>query len=446
MRLSNYFLPILKEVPSEAQIVSHQLMLRSGMMKQSAAGIYSWLPYGLKVLEKVENIVHDEQTKAGHLPMLMPTIQPAELWRESGRYDEYGREMLRITDRHDREMLYGPTNEELITDIFRSFIKSYKELPKTLYHIQWKFRDEVRPRYGIMRGREFLMKDGYSFDIDKKMAIHSYNRHMISYLKTYERMGLQAIPMRADTGPIGGDLSHEFLVLAKTGESKVFYDAAVKDVKLGDVSIDYSDVNELQLTVDKFTNSYARTEETHDTDLFCELPKDRRVEARGIEVGQIFYFGTKYSEAMGAAVVMADGSRKAVEMGSHGIGVSRLVGALIEANHDKDGIIWPKAVAPFHVAIVNLKQGDDSTDLMCEKMYKGLIEMGLDPLYDDREERAGVKFAAMDLIGIPLRVTVGPRGIKTDTVEVRCRQTGAVEEMSSESVVAYCKQKYNGFE
>ena len=446
MRLSNYFLPILKEVPSEAQIVSHQLMLRSGMMKQSAAGIYSWLPIGLKVLEKVENIVHDEQIKAGHLPMLMPTIQPAELWRESGRYDDYGREMLRITDRHDREMLYGPTNEELITDIFRSFIKSYKELPKTLYHIQWKFRDEVRPRYGIMRGREFLMKDGYSFDIDKKMAIHSYNRHMISYLKTYERMGLQAIPMRADTGPIGGDLSHEFLVLAQTGESKVFYDTAVQDITLGDVSIDYSDVNELQLTVDKFTNSYARTEETHDTDLFCELPKDRRVEARGIEVGQIFYFGTKYSEAMGASVVMADGSRKAVEMGSHGIGVSRLVGALIEANHDKDGIIWPKAVAPFHVAIVNLKQGDDSTDLMCEKIYKGLIEMGLDPLYDDREERAGVKFAAMDLIGIPLRVTVGPRGIKTDSVEVRCRQTGAVEEMSSESVVAYCKEKYNGFE
>jgi prolyl-tRNA synthetase len=446
MRLSNYFLPILKEVPSEAQIVSHQLMLRSGMMKQSAAGIYSWLPIGLKVLEKVENIVHDEQIKAGHLPMLMPTIQPAELWRESGRYDDYGREMLRITDRHDREMLYGPTNEELITDIFRSFIKSYKELPKTLYHIQWKFRDEVRPRYGIMRGREFLMKDGYSFDIDKKMAIHSYNRHMISYLKTYERMGLQAIPMRADTGPIGGDLSHEFLVLAQTGESKVFYDTAVQDITLGDVSIDYSDVNELQFTVDKFTNSYARTEETHDTDLFCKLPKDRRVEARGIEVGQIFYFGTKYSEAMGAAVAMADGSRKAVEMGSHGIGVSRLVGALIEANHDKDGIIWPKAVAPFHVAIVNLKQGDDSTDLMCEKIYKGLIEMGLDPLYDDREERAGVKFAAMDLIGIPLRVTVGPRGIKTDSVEVRCRQTGAVEEMSSESVVAYCKEKYNGFE
>ena len=444
MRLSNYFLPILKEVPTESQIVSHQLMLRSGMMKQSASGIYSWLPLGLKVLQKVENIVNDEQIKAGHLPMLMPTIQPAELWRESGRYDDYGREMLRITDRHDREMLYGPTNEELITDIFRSFIKSYKELPKTLYHIQWKFRDEVRPRYGIMRGREFLMKDGYSFDIDKKMAIHSYNRHLISYLKTYERMGLQAIPMRADTGPIGGDLSHEFLVLAQTGESKVFYDATVQNIKLGDVFVDYSDVDELKVIVDRFTNSYARTEETHDADLFYKLSEDKRIEARGIEVGQIFYFGTKYSEAMGASVVMADGSLKAVEMGSHGIGVSRLVGALIEANHDKDGIIWPKAVAPFDVAIVNLKQGDNGTDRVCEEIYKGLTEMGLDPLYDDREERAGVKFAAMDLIGIPLRVTVGPRGLKMNSVEVRFRQTGIVEEMSSESAVIYCAEIYNG--
>jgi prolyl-tRNA synthetase len=446
MRLSNYFLPILKEVPAEAQIVSHQLMLRSGMIKQSASGIYSWLPLGLKVLEKVENIVNDEQIKAGHLPMLMPTIQPAELWRESGRYDDYGREMLRITDRHDREMLYGPTNEELITDIFRSFIKSYKELPKTLYHIQWKFRDEVRPRYGIMRGREFLMKDGYSFDISKKMAIHAYNRHLISYLKTYERMGLQAIPMRADTGPIGGDLSHEFLVLAQTGESKVFYDTAVKNIKLGNAVVDYSDVSELQIIADRFTNSYARTEETHDPAAFCELPEDRQVEARGIEVGQIFYFGTKYSEAMDATVVMPDGSRKAVEMGSHGIGVSRLVGALIEANHDKDGIIWPKSITPFHVAIVNLKQGDDTTDRVCEEIYKGLIETGLDPLYDDRKERAGVKFAAMDLIGIPLRVTVGPRGLKTDSVEVRCRLNRTVEEMPTASAVKYCSEKYTGFE
>ena len=443
MRLSNYFLPILKEVPSEAQIISHQLMLRSGMIKQAAAGIYSWLPLGSKVLKKVENIVNEEQIKAGHIPMLMPTIQSADLWRESGRYDDYGKEMLRIIDRHGREMLYGPTNEELITDIFRSFIKSYKELPKTLYHIQWKFRDEVRPRYGVMRGREFLMKDGYSFDLDQKTAIHAYNRHLVSYLKTYERMGLQAIPMKADTGPIGGDHSHEFLVLAETGESRVFYDREAQNSKLGPEAVDYSSTSGIQSLVDKFTKSYARTEETHDTDLFNRLPIERQVKARGIEVGQIFYFGTKYSQAMGATVVMPDGSRKDVEMGSHGIGVSRLVGALIEANHDNDGIVWPKEIAPFDVAIVNLKQGDEEVDSACERIYAGLIEGQLDPLYDDREERAGVKFAAMDLIGIPWRITVGPRGMKTGSVEVRCRRTGETENMSIEKAVKYCEQKYN---
>ena len=446
MRISNYFLPISKEVPAEAQIKSHQLMLRSGMIKQSASGIYSWLPLGFKVLNKVQRIVHEEQQKAGHLPMLMPTIQPAELWRESGRYEDYGREMLRITDRHNREMLYGPTNEELITDIFRAFIKSYKELPKTLYHIQWKFRDEVRPRYGIMRGREFLMKDGYSFDVDKNMAIHAYNRHLVSYLKTYERMGLQAIPMKADTGPIGGDYSHEFLVLAKTGESKVFYDGDSQNLKLGSEEIDYENVPELQRITDRFTKNYARTEETHDIKIFNELPQERRVEARGIEVGQIFYFGTKYSKAMDAMVTMPDGSRKAVEMGSHGIGVSRLVGALIEANHDQDGIVWPKTVTPFHVAIVNLKQGDQEIDKVCDQIYNGILDSGLDPLYDDRNERAGVKFAAMDLIGIPLRVTVGPRGIKTGTVEVKCRLTGATEEVPVGSVPTYCLAQFKGIE
>ena len=346
MRFSSFFIPILKEVPAEAQIISHQLMLRSGMMKQASAGIYSWLPLGLRVLKKVEAIVNQEQVRAGHIPILMPTIQAADLWKESGRYNDYGKEMLRIVDRHEREMLSGPTNEELITDIFRSFVKSYKELPKTFYHIQWKFRDEVRPRYGIMRGREFLMKDGYSFDLDKKMAIHAYNRHLITYLRTFERMGLQAVPMRADTGPIGGDLSHEFLVLADTGESKVFYDREVENSKLGADSIDFADVEGVQLLVNRFTDSYARTEETHDKKLFEKIPAARRVEARGIEVGQIFYFGTKYSESMGAEVVMPDGTRKPVEMGSHGIGVSRLVGALIEANHDEDGIIWPKEVTP----------------------------------------------------------------------------------------------------
>ncbi|PQM60309.1 MAG: proline--tRNA ligase [Rhodobacteraceae bacterium] len=446
MRLTNYFLPISKEVPTDAQIVSHQLMLRSGMIKQSASGIYSWLPLGLKVLQRVEKVVHEEQQKAGHLPMLMPTIQPAELWRESGRYEDYGKEMLRITDRHEREMLYGPTNEELITDIFRSFIKSYKELPKTLYHIQWKFRDEVRPRFGIMRGREFLMKDGYSFDIDRPMAINAYNRHLVSYLKTYERLGLQAIPMRADTGPIGGDYSHEFLVLAKTGESKVFYDGASQHIKLGNEYVDYEDVGGLQRTVDRFTENYARTEETHDLSLFNQLPEERQVEARGIEVGQIFYFGTKYSEAMDATVTLADGSKKLVEMGSHGIGVSRLVGALIEAHHDEDGIVWPKAVTPFHVAIVNLKQGDTEIDKVCEQIYTGITAAGLDPLYDDREERAGAKFATMDLIGIPLRVTVGPRGIREGMIEVRCRSTRTVKELPINSVVDYCIEEFRGFE
>ena len=442
MLVSHYFLPISKEIPAEAQIVSHQLMLRSGMIKQSASGIYSWLPLGLKILRKIEDIVHEEQQRAGHLPMLMPTIQPAELWRESGRYEDYGKEMLRIVDRHDREMLYGPTNEELVTDIFRSCIQSYKELPKTLYHVQWKFRDEVRPRYGIMRGREFLMKDGYSFDISKEMAIHAYNRHLVSYLKTYERMGLQAIPMKAETGPIGGDHSHEFLVLAKTGESKVFYDGDSQNLKLGDSDIDYQDVKRLQLTADRFTKNYARTEETHDINLFNALPANRRVEARGIEVGQIFYFGTKYSEAMEAKVTMPDGSRKAVEMGSHGIGVSRLVGALIEANHDSYGIVWPKAVTPFDVAIINLKQGDNEINSVCEQIYNGLCNAGLDPIYDDRDERAGVKFAAMDLIGIPLRLTVGPRGIKANTVEVKCRKSGKVDEISVDSAVKYCLEHF----
>ncbi len=442
MRMSSYFLPISKEVPADAQIVSHQLMLRSGMIKQSASGIYSWLPLGLKVLAKVEKIVHEEQQRAGHLPMLMPTIQPAELWRESGRYEDYGKEMLRITDRHGREMLYGPTNEELITDIFRSFIKSYKELPKTLYHVQWKFRDEVRPRYGIMRGREFLMKDGYSFDIDREAAIHAYNRHLVSYIKTFERMGLKAIPMRADTGPIGGDYSHEFLVLATTGESKVFYDSDAQNRKLGDCKINYHDVNAIQTIVEQFTNCYARTEETHEVRLYNEVPESRRVEARGIEVGQIFYFGTKYSEAMEALVTAPDGSRKTVEMGSHGIGVSRLVGALIEANHDQNGIVWPNAVTPFHVAIVNLKKGDHEIDTVCEKLYKDLCKVGLEPIYDDREERAGVKFATMDLIGIPLRLTIGPRGIKDRVVEVRFRSTGKTKELPVESVVSFCFEEF----
>lgn len=435
MRLSRYFLPVLKENPAEAQIVSHRLMLRAGMIKQAAAGIYSWLPMGFKVLKNIENIVHEEQIRAGHIPMLMPTIQPAKLWQESGRYDDYGREMLRIEDRHGADMLYGPTNEELITDIFRAHVGSYKDLPLTLYHIQWKFRDEVRPRFGVMRGREFYMKDGYNFDLTKEDALHAYNRHLVSYLRSYERMGLQAIPMRADAGAIGGDYTHEFLVLAETGESEVFYDSAVTDLTFGNREIDYNDHAQCQSILEEFTTRYARTDETHDEAVFAEVPEDRRCTARGIEVGQIFYFGTKYSESMGANVVNDKGERVPVHMGSHGIGVSRLLGAIIEASHDDKGIIWPEGVTPFHCGIVNLKQGDAEADGACEALYEALTALGLEPLYDDRDERAGGKFATMDLIGLPWRITVGPRGLKNGVVELTSRRTGESEELPPEQAV-----------
>ncbi|MDH2325399.1 proline--tRNA ligase [Cereibacter sp. SYSU M97828] len=442
MRLSRYFLPVLKENPSEAQIVSHRYMLRAGMIKQQSAGIYSWLPMGFKVLKRIEQIVHEEQIRVGHLPLLMPTLQTADLWRESGRYDDYGQEMLRIKDRQGREMLYGPTNEEMITDIFRAHVNSYKDLPLTLYQIQWKFRDEVRPRFGVMRGREFLMKDGYSFDIDRDSALHAYNRHMVSYLRSYERMGLTAIPMRAASGPIGGDNTHEFLVLASTGESEVFYDSAVTDLKLGAREVDVDDRAAVAGICEEFTTLYARTDETHDQALFDAVPEERRKVGRGIEVGQIFYFGTKYSESMGANVVTADGSRVPVEMGSHGIGVSRLLGAIIEASHDDKGIIWPEGVTPFHVGIVNLKQGDAATDSACNALYAALIGKGLEPLYDDRDERAGAKFATMDLIGLPWRVTVGPRGLAAGKVELTSRRTGESEEVSLEAAVDRLTQIY----
>jgi prolyl-tRNA synthetase len=435
MRLSRYFLPVLKENPSEAQIVSHRLMLRAGMIKQQSAGIYSWLPLGFKVLRKIENIVHQEQARAGHIPMQMPTLQSADLWRESGRYDGYGEEMLRMQDRHGRDMLFSPTAEELFTDVFRAHVNSYKDLPLTLYQIQWKFRDEIRPRFGVMRGREFYMKDGYTFDLTKEDALHAYNRHLVSYLRTYERMGLQAIPMRADSGPIGGDNTHEFLVLAETGESEVFYDREITDLKFGDREIDYDNVEQCQAVLEEFTSRYARTDETHDEALFNEVPEERRRVARGIEVGQIFYFGTKYSEAMGATVQGPDGKPGEVHMGSHGIGVSRLLGAIIEASHDENGIIWPEGVTPFHVGIVNLKQGDDEADAACDALYQSFTAAGLEPLYDDRKERAGGKFATMDLIGLPWRITVGPRGLKNGVVELTCRRTGASEELPPEQAV-----------
>jgi len=428
MRLSTYFLPTLKETPAEAQIVSHRLMLRAGMVRQAAAGIYSWLPLGLRVLNKVANIVRDEQSKAGAQEILMPTIQPAELWRESGRYDDYGKEMLRIKDRHERDMLYGPTNEELITDLFRGTVKSYKALPKILYHIQWKFRDEVRPRFGVMRGREFLMKDGYSFDIDPAAARRSYNRMFISYMRTYARLGLQAIPMKADTGPIGGDLSHEFHILADTGESEVFVHKDFIGMDWSERQIDYD--SDLQPLVDGLTTKYAVTDEQRDPAIEAGLG-DNLIRARGIEVGHIFYFGTKYSAAMNAIVAGPNGDVP-VEMGSYGIGVSRLVGALIEANHDEAGIKWPESVAPFKVGLINLKKGDSACDDACEKLYRAL---GTEGLYDDRDERAGVKFADMELIGLPWTLVIGPKGVSAGTVEVKHRATGEKSEMTLDAAL-----------
>ncbi|MEM1163197.1 MAG: proline--tRNA ligase [Pseudomonadota bacterium] len=446
MRLTRYFLPVLKETPAEAQIVSHRLMLRAGMVRQASAGIYSWLPLGYKVLRRIEQIVHEEQQRAGAIPMLMPTIQSADLWRETGRYDAYGPEMLRITDRSDREMLYGPTNEDMITDIFRSYCGSWRDTGKILYHIQWKFRDEVRPRFGVMRGREFLMKDAYSFDVDQASALHSYNQMLVAYLKTYERMGLQAFPMKAETGPIGGDYSHEFLVLADTGESEVFFDAKALDLSFGDRNVDWDNKAELQSVYDEWSALYARTEDTHDQALFeAEVPEDRRRSSRGIEVGQIFYFGTKYSEPMNAVVATPEGEKVPVHMGSYGVGVSRLVGALIEANHDENGIIWPESVTPFHVGIVNLRQGDEATDAACGALYTELTRSGFDVLYDDRDARAGDKFATMDLIGLPWRITAGPRGLQKGMVELTCRRTGETEEMSPQAAVDRLFTIYEGF-
>ncbi|MBS8259602.1 proline--tRNA ligase [Roseibium polysiphoniae] len=432
MRLSRFFLPILKETPKEAEIVSHRLMLRAGMIRQQSAGIYSWLPLGLRVLRKIERIVEEEQARAGAVQLLMPTIQSAELWRESGRYDAYGKEMLRITDRHDRDMLYGPTNEEMITDIFRSSVRSYKDLPLNLYHIQWKFRDEVRPRFGVMRGREFLMKDAYSFDLDQEKAVESYNRMFVAYLRTYRRMGLTAIPMRAETGPIGGDLSHEFIVLADTGESAVFChsDFLAKEIPGEDVDFD----SDLSPIVADWTSNYAATEDVVDMAEFeAAVPEEKRISARGIEVGQTFYFGTKYSEPMGAKVTGPDGKDVPVHMGSYGVGVSRLLGAIIEASHDDDGIIWPASVAPFHVGVVNLKPGDDLTDGACEDLYAKLEAAGIEVLYDDTDQRAGAKFASMDLIGLPFQVVGGPRGLKDGLFEVKDRRSGEKEMLSPEA-------------
>ncbi len=434
MRLSQYFLPLLKETPADATIASHKYMLRAGMIKQNSAGIYTWLPLGLRVLKKIEAIVRDEQNKAGAVELLMPTIQSADLWKETGRYDAYGPEMLRITDRHKREMLFGPTNEDMITDVFRTYVRSYKDLPQLLYHIQWKFRDEVRPRFGVMRGREFLMKDTYSFDLTPEEARRSYNKMFVAYLNTFARMGLKAVPMRADTGPIGGDLSHEFIILADTGESAVFCHADLVNMAApGDVDFE----SDLQSIVDERTSLYAATEDMHDEAAFKQVPEDKQLSARGIEVGHIFYFGDKYSKPMNAKVMGPDGQEHLVMMGSYGIGVSRLVGGIIEACHDDDGIIWPVSVAPFGAGIINLKAGDAATDQVSETLYQALSKAGAEPLYDDRPDRGGVKFSRMDLIGLPYQITVGPRGLKDGVVEIKTRAGGLRQSLTPEAAVNF---------
>ena len=436
IRLSQYFLPTLKETPQEAQIVSHRYMLRAGMVRQASAGIYSWLPMGYRVLKKIEQIVREEQNRSGAQELLMPTIQSADLWRQSGRYDDYGKEMLRIKDRHERDMLYGPTNEELITEIFAASVRSYRDLPLNLYHIQWKFRDEVRPRFGVMRGREFFMKDAYSFDVDAEAGRIAYNKMFVAYLRTFARMGLKAIPMRADTGPIGGDMSHEFIILAETGESEVFCHQELLDYDILGENVDFQSAANIQGFVDRWTSLYAATDEMHDADRFAkEVPEDKQVSARGIEVGHIFFFGDKYSKPLGAVVTTSEGVDVPVQMGSYGVGVSRLVGGVIEACHDDEGIVWPDAVAPFKVGLINLRAGDDACDRACDDIFAKLGSNGTEVLYDDRDERAGVKFSEMDLIGLPWQLIVGPRGLKNGVVEVKNRKTGEREELSVDAAL-----------
>jgi prolyl-tRNA synthetase len=422
MRSSLFFYPTLRETPQEAQIASHRLMLRSGMISQVTSGIYTWLPLGLKVLQKISQIVREEQDKAGSLEILMPTIQPVELWERSGRYHDYGKEMLRITDRHEREMLYGPTAEEVITEIFARFVKSYRDLPKRFYNIQWKFRDEIRPRFGVMRGREFLMKDNYSFDLTMEGAKASYQAMLEAYVKTFARMDLTAIPVRADSGAIGGNLSHEFQILAETGESEIFYDA------------DYEGLDVNSLTLKRLQSLYAMADELHDPKT-CPVPSERLKTARGIEVGHVFYFGTKYSIPLGAYVMGPDGKQIPAEMGSYGIGISRLVAAIIEAHHDEEGIKWPESVAPFKVGLLNLKIKDEACTRLCEDLYGKLLNADVEVLYDDRDLGSGAKFADMDLIGLPWQIIIGPRSTSSDQCELKNRKTGEKFELSFEDAL-----------
>ena len=408
MFLSKLFIPFIKDIPSEAKIKSHQLMLRSGMIKQSSAGIYSWLPLGFKVMKKIEQIVREEQNSINAQEMLMPTIQSADIWKESGRYDDYGEEMLRIKDRQGREMLYGPTNEELITEIFRSSIKSYKSLPQILYHIQWKFRDEIRPRFGVMRCREFYMKDAYSFDLNDDLAKKSYNKMFFSYLKTFNRLGLQAIPMSADTGPIGGDLSHEFIILAETGESQIYTDKKIFDIDINQFSFED---NSLENMRKEFSSIYAATDEKFNEKEFnVKVEKLRQIKTKGIEVGHIFYFGDKYSKALNCMIDSKDGTKNAVKMGSYGIGVSRLVGAIIEAKYNNGIMVWPKSIAPYEIVIIpSFSKNNDENLIKGTKIYKELKKQNIDVLLDDVEENMSNKFEKHDLLGVPYQIIIGSK-------------------------------------
>ena len=412
MFLSKLFIPITKNLPSDAKIKSHQLMLRAGMIKQSSAGIYSWLPIGLKVMKKIEQIVREEQNKIGAQELLMPTIQSADIWKESGRYNDYGEEMLRIKDRQGREMLYGPTNEELITDIFRSSVKSYKSLPQMLYHIQWKFRDEIRPRFGVMRCREFFMKDAYSFDLDDKSAKVSYNKMFFSYLKTFKRLGLEAIPMAADTGPIGGDLSHEFIILAETGESKIYTDKSIFEIDLNNYNYDNLSLEKM---IKDYSSVYAVTDEKFKKAEFDKkVNKQNQLITKGIEVGHIFYFGDKYSKPLNCFVDSQDGKKNAVKMGSYGIGVSRLVGAIIEAKYEKEIMKWPKAVSPFDIVIIPSFSKNNKENLTKSiKIYEELKKQNIDVLLDDVEENMSQKFKKHDLIGIPFQIIIGSKSTES---------------------------------
>ncbi len=430
MKYSEFFIPTVKDIPSDAEIISHKLMIKAGMIKQSSAGIYSWLPLGFKVLKNIEQIVREEQDKAGANEMLMPTIQSSDLWVKSGRYEDYGKEMLRIKDRSGRDMLYGPTNEELITDIFQTYITSYKELPKNLYHIQWKFRDEVRPRFGVMRGREFLMKDNYSFDINEESAKISYNNMFKAYIKTFQRMGLTPISLRAETGPIGGNLSHEFQILANTGESTLYYDKKLE-------SLDPENLDS-----DKLQSYYAAVDDQHDENN-CPIKKEDLKISKGIEVGHIFYFGTKYSEKLNAYVQDQDGKRIAVHMGSYGIGVSRLVGALIEANHDEKGIKWPKSVAPFKLSIVNLTSNDQNCTIIALDYYSFFMNNNIDTLYDDRNCSIGKKLSDNDLIGTPIQVVLGKRDISDGVIEIKDRLLNTSEKIKIDDVKKVVLKKLN---